>query len=192
MQNTRHTLIKRLQNQHDQSAWELFVETYQAYIYVVLTRAGVSHDEAIDLRQDILVKIWKALPEFDYQPGKAKFRTWLSLVIKNTAYSHFSSRGSEQARITKYFTKTDDDSPTEIEVVMEDEWKNYISTLALKKVEQNSNPQNVTIFKRMLAGATSKELAKEFGLKENSIHRVKNRIRDKLIIEIASLREELE
>lgn len=192
MQNTRHTLIKRLQNQHDQSAWELFVSTYQAYIYVVLTRAGVSHDEAVDLRQDILIKVWKALPNFDYQPGKAKFRTWLCQVINNTAYNHFSSRGSEQKRITKYFSQPDDDSQSQMEKVMEDEWKNYISSLALKNIEANSSEQNVTIFKRMLAGEDSKKLAEEFKLKENSIHRVKNRVRDKLIIEIARLRNELE
>jgi RNA polymerase sigma factor (sigma-70 family) len=192
MPPTRHTLIKQLQTQHDQSAWETFVATYEAYIYVVLTRAGASHDEAVDLRQDILIKIWKALPEFDYQPGKAKFRTWLCQVIHNTSYNYFSSRSSEQSRVTNYFAHKDDKAPSLMDNIMEEEWRNYLSNLALKRVEDVSNAQNIAIFKRMLAGDTAQQLADEFGLKENSIHRVKNRVRDKLIIEISKLRQDLE
>lgn len=194
MQDTRYTLIKRLKDQHDQSAWTLFTETYQAYIYVVLSRAGVSHDDAVDLQQEILVKIWKALPSFDYQPGKAKFRTWLSRVIKNTAYSYFSSRGAERERVTRYATEKEITSPESdvIENILDEEWKAYLSNLALQNLEKTVSQQSISIFKRMLAGESSAALAAELGLKENSIHRIKNRTRDKVITEIARLRRELE
>lgn len=160
----------------------------------MLTRAGATHDEAIDLRQDILLKLWKKLPEFDYQPGKAKFRTWLCQVIHNTAYNYFSSKGSERERVARYFSENalGDPEPHALQDILDEEWKAYLSNLALYNLEQTASQQSVTIFKRMLSGESSSTLAEELGLKENSIHRIKNRTRDKLIIEIARLRRELE
>lgn len=194
MSQTRYTLIKRLQDQHDKDAWATFNETYEGYIYSVLTRIGATHDEAIDLRQDILLKLWTKLPEFEYEPKKGKFRSWLCLMIQNTTYTYFSSTGAERERIHKYFLEhppsTSDSDP--LLKLMNQEWKSYLTKQALANIEKHSSSQSISIFKRMLNGESAALLAKEFNLKENSIQRIKNRTRDKLMLEVARLREELE
>ena len=88
MDATRHTLIRRLKDQHDENAWELFTQTYSNYIEVVLVKVGIPRQEVVDLRQDILLKLWEKLPDFDFDQVKGKFRSWLWTMIRNTAYNH--------------------------------------------------------------------------------------------------------
>jgi DNA-directed RNA polymerase specialized sigma24 family protein len=38
-----------------------------------------------DLLQDIMLKAWKALPNFPYDERRGRFRGWLATVTKNTA-----------------------------------------------------------------------------------------------------------
>jgi RNA polymerase sigma-70 factor (ECF subfamily) len=152
---------------------------------------NIRHDEANDLKQDILVKLWKKLPEFDYQPDKAKFRTWLCQVIRFTALNRIQSLKSEAERIDKYHQGMDH-AASDIDEVMAKEWQIYITNQAMERVRSKFSEQSVKVFERTLQGASVEELGKEFDLKENSIYRIKNRVKERLILEIAELRRDLE
>ncbi len=49
-----------------------------------------SRDDMDDLVQDVLVKLWKGLKTYD--KSKSKFRTWISLITKNTVNSFFRKK----------------------------------------------------------------------------------------------------
>lgn len=192
--DTRYTLIKRLQDQHNDEAWKTFTSIYESYIFNVLIRAGATHDDAIDLRQDILIKLWKKLPELDFQPGKTKFRTWLYRVIHNSLYTHFSSRKSEKDRVNRYFSeKSDELSESDpLQKLMDNEWRSYLTKQAHANIAKTANPKHLEVFTRMLKGESPATLAEELQLNENTIYRIRNRTRDKLTLEIARLRKDLE
>ncbi|NWK54721.1 RNA polymerase sigma factor [Verrucomicrobiaceae bacterium N1E253] len=194
MDHTRYTLIERLKDQDDQAAWETFTQNYEGYIYTVLIRLGIRADDASDLRQDILLKLWKQLPEFEYQAEKGSFRSWLCTVIRNTAYSYFSSRKNEQKRIDSYF-QSHDDSPSgspQLDQLMDHEWKTYITNRAMQNLRASFNQQSITIFERSLDGESVESLAREFELQENTVYRIKNRVKERLIVQINRMRKELE
>ena len=71
---TQKTLLIKLRDQHDEASWHRFIDYYKNYIYVVIKGLGVGHSELDDVSQAILVKLWKNLPEFDYEPEKGTFR----------------------------------------------------------------------------------------------------------------------
>ena len=124
MYSTRQTLIERLRTQSDEESWQTFTETYQRYIYVVIRRMNIGHSEAEDLVQDVLIKLWNKLESFNYDPGKAKFRTWLSTVIKHHVFNYVESRKSYSNKIEKtgqepQKTYTED----EIDSVIQKEWE---------------------------------------------------------------------
>lgn len=191
---TRYTLIMRLQSQHNDDAWKTFTSIYESYIFNVLIRAGASHEDAIDLRQDILIKLWKKLPELDFQPGKTKFRTWLYRVTHNALYTHFSSQKSEKSRVNRYFCEKHDtqEESQPLQEMMDNEWRSYLTKQAFTNIHNTSNPKHLEVFTRMLNGEPASQLATEMQLNENTIYRIKNRIRDKLTLEIARLRKDLE
>lgn len=71
-----------LAQQGDRNAFGTLVRRYQTPVYRFVLRMVGSHDEAMELTQDIFVKAWQALPA--WQP-EAQFRTWLFHIASNTA-----------------------------------------------------------------------------------------------------------
>ncbi len=57
----------------DRKAFSELVRRHQDRVYRYLLRMLGSHDDALGLTQDALVKAWQALPQ--WQP-EAQFRTW--------------------------------------------------------------------------------------------------------------------
>lgn len=194
MDETRYTLIEKVKNQQDESAWTSFSTTYNPFIKAVLLRLGINNSDTSDLQQDVLLKLWKKLPEFDYQANQGKFRTWLYQVTRNTAYSYLSSRQNESKRIETYFSSdsNSEEKNGKLDALMEGEWKSYITNLALEKIRPSFSSQSIDIFEQSLAGQTAEQLGEKYELKSNTIHRIKNRVKEKLIIEINELRRDLE
>ena len=81
--STRDTLIAKMINLHDDVSWDDFVHYYQNYILSVIGRMGVDNSSVEDFSQNILLTLWKKLPEFEYQPEKCRFRTWMNTIIRN-------------------------------------------------------------------------------------------------------------
>ena len=193
MYSTRQTLIERLRTKSDEDSWQTFTDTYQRYIYVVIRRMNIGHSEAEDLVQEVLIKIWNKLASFNYDPGKAKFRTWLSAVIKNHVFNYVESRKSYSNKIEKAGQQpqkayTED----EIDAVMQKEWEIYITNLALEKIKGQFTGNAIKVFEMSLAGVSVSKIAEKLEIKENTAYRLKNRVKSKIIEEIEQLRFELE
>ena len=54
---TRQTLLLKLQNQHDEHAWEDFFETYHKYIRAILWNMNVRESDSNDILQTVMLKI---------------------------------------------------------------------------------------------------------------------------------------
>lgn len=190
-QTTRYTLIERVKNPDNQNAWQTFTETYAGYIKAVLIKVGVSIHDVNDIRQEIILKLWKKLPTFEYEPKKAKFRSWLYQVIRNTAYTYLSSQGAKERRDDSYFHEAGEHT-TKLTEMMEKEWKSFICEKALNNLRGVFNEQSIEVFEASLKGRSVKDLAKYFKIKENTVYRIKNRVKERLILEINLLRDDLE
>ena len=190
--NTHQTLIQRAQNPDDASAWDEFVSYYETFIKMVLKKSGISFNESDDLVQDILVKVWKGLPTYEYRKERAKFRTWLSTIIKNTVINHVAKikrKGGEGLELFDNIAKV---SETEIEKVVKDEWVKYLTKIAMEKVEEIFSGQAIDVFKLSLKGKNAKEISKELGITEQSVFVLRSRVKIRLKKEIDKLRSEIE
>ena len=78
--STRISLIGRLQDSHDDNAWDSFVALYQPLIHNYCRSRGLQEADARDISQNVFYKVGKALPRFDYDPTKGKFRNWLGII----------------------------------------------------------------------------------------------------------------
>ena len=84
---TRHSLIQRATDLKDEEAWKEIVNQYRHFILCVLNQLGVSRDDLEDLSQQILIALTQSLPRYDR--NRAKFRVWLSSIVRNKANSYF-------------------------------------------------------------------------------------------------------
>jgi len=80
---TRPSLLVRLKNRADQRAWNEFAEIYQPVIYRLARRKGMQHADAEDLTQLVLMAVSTAIERWEYDPQRARFRTWLRRVAHN-------------------------------------------------------------------------------------------------------------
>ena len=193
---TRATLIQRVQNQHDEASWEEFVHVYRRYIYAIIRSMNISEADTEDILQQVLINLWKSLPKMDYEKIN-RFRSWLSTVTKNCVTDFIRKRSRDATRLEK---AGKDDTLTylktirlpEIDAIAEREWEIHLTNLALENIEPLFSGKAIDAFRLTLEGKSVEEIAQKLDLKENSVYRLKNRVKERLIEEIVQLREELE
>ena len=194
--NTRQTLLLKLKNQRDESAWNDFYDTYHRYIRAILWNMSLSEQDASDVLQTVMLKLWDKLPEFDYQKSRGRFRNWISVTTANTARNYIRSEnrlynclnGEKSEWLEDY---TNPVLPPEIEEISYREWEKFVSTMAWENVSQNLSENVKEVFERLMKGEKVRDIANDLGLPENTVIVYKNRVKNKMMMEIVSLQEEL-
>lgn len=92
---TRASLILRLRHSDDQVAWSEFVEIYQPLIFRLARRKGLQEADALDLTQDVMTRVAKAIRQFDPH-GAGTFRGWISRITRNLAIDFLRSKHRRQ------------------------------------------------------------------------------------------------
>jgi RNA polymerase sigma-70 factor (ECF subfamily) len=83
MEQTRLSLLERVRNTQDQSAWGEFVALYEPLLLSYVRKKGVPDHDAGDVVQTIFISLCKALPTFRLDKARGRFRTWLWQVAVN-------------------------------------------------------------------------------------------------------------
>ncbi len=99
----------------DSRAWQELVTAQHRRIYGICYRFTGSPTDAEDLTQDVFLKLYRSLSNFD--PAKGAFSTWLTTLTRNLLVDHF--RRTRQDRATDSldvsFSSEDGDGPTRAE-----------------------------------------------------------------------------
>jgi RNA polymerase sigma-70 factor (ECF subfamily) len=82
-------LVRRLQAR-DESAMTVFYDRYSAALYGVIFRIVKAEDEAEDVLQEALVKIWHAFASYD--SSKGRLFTWVLNICRNLSIDKIRSR----------------------------------------------------------------------------------------------------
>src|SRR5580765_6306156 len=82
---TRQTLLVRLRDHGDHSAWSEFVQLYEPAVYRLGRHFGLQDADAQDLVQDVLAAVARSINDRDPDRPQGRFRNWLFTVAKNAA-----------------------------------------------------------------------------------------------------------
>lgn len=191
--STRQTLIVNIRNQHNDAAWEDFVFYYRAWIFTVVLRLNVAKADADDVVQRVLLTLWKKLPEFEYQPERCKFRSWMSNVIRKEVLQYFRTRGRYQRRLEKAGEQEIDNGVElpDIYSIAEDEWKSHVSSLAWQNIKDDFQGKAAQCFLLFSEGKSVEEICEQLEIKANSAYKLRSRVVDRLCKEIRRLDDEL-
>ena len=192
--NTRLTLIERAQDPEDHSAWDDFVCYYKDFIKMVLNKSQISLNNMDDIIQDILLRVWKGLPNYEYKKDKAKFRTWLSVLIKNTILNHIAKakRKGRDSKVELNEEALKTISESDLENVIASEWVNYLTSKAMIKVEESFSGNAIEVFTLSLKGVSARQIAAQLGMTEDSVFVLRSRVKSRLKKEIQALKQEIE
>ena len=194
--HTRQTLLQKLQSSGDtERGWDDFVKYYEGYIYIVIRNFGVTPEDCEDLLQDVLVKVWKALPKYSYDLEKCRFRTWLCIVIRNTVFNFNCLKANKNNKKNVSYDVVKDNldlqSDSEIVKIAEREWKSYISNMAWDNLKENFSDISRKVFEASFDEDDNLKLSERFGVAESSVRVYKMRIKKAMHKEIIRLNREL-
>ena len=189
---TRETLLAKIKSRHDEESWEDFVYYYKGFIYIVCRRLKLSHHDSEEIVQKVLLFLWKALPEFNYNE-KLKFRGWLFQVTKNNVrdfYKHVKRHNNKLDKASENSSLKTVSLP-DIDDIAETEWKAYIATMALNNIKDNFSDTVIQAFKLLSQGRARTDVAEELGLPPNTVSVYKRRVSALMVKEIRRLNHEL-
>jgi RNA polymerase sigma factor (sigma-70 family) len=74
-------------NAHYQEVWNEIAERVGAILYQLARQCGLPSDAALDLSQEVLIKLVMVIGQFDRNKGRA--RAWVRAIARNTLNDHF-------------------------------------------------------------------------------------------------------
>jgi len=189
---TRLTLIDRAKDPNDEQAWAEFEAYYHDFIRMVIRKMNLSFADQEDLIQEVLLKLWKNLKNLELDQDRAKFRTWLSVVIKNTVLNQIDSNKRREKREDTYTEGLPEEAKENLESWIENEWKQHMIDKVMAHLENFFSGQALKIFLMDLDGKSIDEISENLNIKKNSIYVLRNRVKQRFMKEVKHLRETLE
>ena len=194
--HTRKTLLMRAKDPNDQLAWSEFVDYYSGFIQILLYKMKIPEQLHDDLKQEVLLKIWKALKEYQVSP-KVKFRTWLGVVIRNAVLTFMRSYRARERRkeslIAEHELFSEDKFTTsKVDEVIKEEWVNYMVNHVLEHLKGCFSGKAIDVFLLSSQGLTTKEISEKLAVPAHTVYVLRSRVKDRLLSEMSELRKSLE
>ncbi|MCM8528530.1 MAG: sigma-70 family RNA polymerase sigma factor [Lentisphaeraceae bacterium] len=188
--NTRKTLLQRAQDQDDPEAWDEFVFYYQDFLKMILLKMNFNQSDIEDALQEVLIKLWKALPKFSTE-GSAKFRTWMSRIIRNSAIDYYRKNKKHNSEELDEEQIANIEEP-EIENYIQEEWEVHIIALALNSIKPLFSENAMKVFEMAMQNKSTDDIAETLEITPNAALKLKNRVKHRMVQEINALRQKLE
>lgn len=97
-------LIARAQ-QGDVAAFERLIAAYQTKVYGFARAFTTDPEQASDLAQEALIKIYRSIGGFRFQ---SSLLTWMFRIVKNVFLDHYKSRGQRERKLEQPIDATDE------------------------------------------------------------------------------------
>jgi RNA polymerase sigma-70 factor (ECF subfamily) len=178
---TRASLLVRMRDPRDASAWSQFVDLYAPLIYGFARKRGLQDADAADLAQDVLRAVSTGIRSFEYDPLRGMFRSWFFTVVRNKLRDFTSSR----ARNTPGSGDPDvhsllDEQPgreSELESAWAQEYEQQLFTWAAEQVRKEVQPATWCAFwQTAVEGKSGKEVALAAGISVPAVYLAKGRV----------------
>ena len=180
---TSPTLIGRLRSVPlDQEAWQDFVGIYGAHIMYWARERGLQAADAEDVTQATLLRIAKAMRDFNYDP-ELSFRGWLRTLARHACYDLARVRRPLMVGIDRLLT--DPNLCYELANALESAFDDELLQKAMASVRLRVEPSTWEAFRltalEQLSGA---EAAKRLGVRLTTIYKSRSNVQKMLQEEV--------
>lgn len=187
--STRASLIARVRDLRDQQAWDEFAATYGPFIYRICRRAGLSATDAEDTTQDVFEGVLRAIPDFEYQRERGRFRGWLKTITLHEIADALARRDR---------SRHPDDRPAAIresacweDGYWEEAFGAHVRQTALERVRHRTTKRAWVIFKlTWIVGCPAERVARRLRMPVARVFENKCRVLKQYRQEVAVLVED--
>ncbi|MEZ6130052.1 MAG: sigma-70 family RNA polymerase sigma factor [Planctomycetaceae bacterium] len=185
---THPGLILRLSNPQDDAAWEEFVVLYRPVIIRLAIVRGLQPVDAEDVAQQVLMSVARSVPDWQHDPARGQFRTWLHRVVRNAVTNVLSRQVPDRAAggtsALMLINRRPADDSTDEEVLLL-EWRREAFRWAVDRVRDEFRPATWEAFwLTAVDGVSAAEVARKTGRTVGAVYvarcRVMSRIQEKV------------
>ena len=177
---TRASLILRLRNAEDMSAWEEFTEIYEPVVFRVARRRGLQAADAENLVQEVLLSVAQSVSRWVERDDRGSFHAWLLRIAHNEAVDMLSQRATrspgkdgEQGQKLLDATSVRND----ISSLIEREYERELFRMAAERVQQVVSPQTWQAFRLTeVEGQSVQQAAATLGTSTGHIYVSRSRV----------------
>ena len=183
MIETSESLLHRLRSAPAHDAWREFYDVYWGAILRYCRKLGLSAHQAEDVLQETMVTLMRILPDFLYDRGRGRFRNFLLTIVhrKSLAILRRARRSPAATVSGSPFVSAaaviDEEPVTSAESLAQ--WREAICAEALRRLQSDPSLGEGTfaIFQAYaIEQQPAVEVARRFGVKENAVYQIKNRL----------------
>jgi RNA polymerase sigma-70 factor (ECF subfamily) len=176
MQTTSQTLLQKLRVPNEFGSWDRFVQFYSPGLFSWARGMGLGQADAADLVQDVLLRLVRSLPQFQYD-SRRSFRGWLWTLTRN----EFVRRRDRiaQERLDEFEQRPE-------EPFWEEEYRKHMFRRILTIVE-NDFPVSTwrAFWEHVVEGKPASQVAAELGINRWAVYTAKVRVISHLHKELA-------
>lgn len=174
---THVSLLQRLASGRggDSGPWNDFCDRYGDLIRGYARRRGMQPNDCDDIVQDVLLSLTKAMPGFQYDPAKGRFRSYLFTVVSHAVQRTWCQKNGERPLDDGAASFISDGSDADEQ--WETEWRQHHLRLAMKTIAAEFNPADRAAFESYaIDGRTVHETAQALGMTADQVYQAKSRI----------------
>ena len=175
MDTTRPSLLIRVRNRGDQSAWYEFDSIYRPLMQRFARARGLSEGEAEEIAQQCMTVVDRHIGGFEYDPQRGKFKSWLSTMVNNRVRNLLRDRREVDGRSEDFENLAGrDGSPDEI---FDKLWRQEHLKHCLRLIRSEVEPTTFDAFVAyVMEEQPVEQVCERFGLKANQVHAIKSRM----------------
>jgi RNA polymerase sigma-70 factor (ECF subfamily) len=185
--NTTSTVLEKLRDYDEKTAWELLDRHFQGALVQFGARMGLTPADSQDAAQETLIAFAQAYREGNYDKEKGRLKHWLFGIAKRQCLKvrHKLSRQRERGQIEQ----REDSQPLEqiaaegdaLASLWEEEWRRMVYARALECVRTEVTPETFEIFQQVVfQGRSNDEVAASFGVDRAKVYDAKYRVTRRL------------
>lgn len=195
MFQTRVTLLKRLKHDGRDVDWEDFYDMYGPVILRYARKIGLDDDHAVDVLQETMIILMRKMTSFEYDPKRGLFRNYLLTIVHRCALRSIrrtqrraevsaDAEDDQGLSLLDSLAAPDDGARSEQQHL----WRQSVleNAIDLISADESVKPQTLDAFVAYTVhGHPAKEVAANFGITENALYQIRNRMIGRIRREIA-------
>lgn len=195
--NTNVSLLVRLKDTGDSAAWQSFVEAYAPLLYGFGLRRGIARSEIDDFVQDVMSRLAGAMENFEYDPSKGTFRSWMFQTAKFVLLNRHRyatrrpdlSGGSSLMRVAEH--SQSDGAAAKMEEEWEWEYRRQLFARAAVRVREEVGEEAWESFRRTaIEGESGEKVAADLGIAVGTLYVRRSRMLKRVREEVRKIEKE--
>ena len=194
---TRVTLLTRIKDGADATAWREFTDVYGPVVFGFARRRGLQDADAADLMQEVLRSVSRHAEKLEYDPAKGTFRGWLFTVTRNKIYNFLNSQKNKPRASGDSSTQNRLDAIPDTSVDPDADWDlEYQRQLSARAMDRVRNEFHANTWKAFygtaVEGRAAQTVGEELSMTPGAVYVAKSRILARLRVEVRKLQDEME